>query len=420
MNDICDSIQAEYKEGDVQFYGLTMDNGKLKVALPEFLSITKDGSTPMDIELDQDIKRNILSYLDLFRLTDSRQQTPGPADYVSEGESNVLLDSYIWVLTDYLSRGVPLRQDLIIGLNAGGRIEWKKTIQKQPIVHIDGQYILPYLVTSRKRPIEDRLIQAYQYCVNRASEVIGWLYSVHNPVFEEEVIPDMEVAHMISAVKNELASTFADMRKQRLLHMNNILLKSGTNPIVRSIRFGSSSFHPIFEKIVLGVFGTVDGSLSRYYPYVEVALKSEDDPETLDTLRPDCIMETKESIIVIDAKYYRYGKTKSKRDLPQSQDVVKQFPYAEYIEKEGLSRGKPIYNLFILPNKSDVPFEYVSNYKPSWRYFNKTFDTIHMVLADLNYLIGTLNSNMRKEAQSKLIGLLKDKGIIPPSDSILQ
>ena len=51
---------------------------------------------------------------------------------------------------------------------------------------------------------------------------------------------------------------------------------------------------------------------------------------------------------------------------------------------------------------------------------NDTIDTIHMVLADLNYLIGTLNSNMRKEAQSKLIGLLKDKGIIPPSDSIIQ
>lgn len=57
------------------------------------------------------------------------------------------------------------------------------------------------------------------------------------------------------------------------------------------------------------------------------------------------------NIYVLDAKYYKYGATKNRFDLPESASINKQITYGEYIDAQADLKNPDsvIYNAFLMP-----------------------------------------------------------------------
>ncbi len=391
------------KTGDKSFFGLQLNAGRIELHVPNFIDFSPGSAPPYDLVPTGEIKENMQLFLSLFRLLNREERIEGSANYFIKGHYCSIVDSFIWILRDYLSNGVPLRRELITRTNSSGRIRWKKTLQTQCPVLIDGNYIYANMVFSRKRPAEDTIIRAYRYCVNLASSSIGWLYSLSAPVFDEPAVSHSDICRYQDTVKGALAETFVDRRKQRLLHMDNILSNRNYAPVLFTQWFGSDSFHSIFEMLVKAVFGTEVPE--KYYPKATAhVLRLNED---LSKLRPDCIMKTNSGLFVIDAKYYGYNLSQEKSDLPQSADVVKQIAYAEHIELAELNDGLPIYNVFILPSKSAEQLEYVGFVECSWCLEDNTYGRIHYVFIDLWSLICIWNSHNYSAIRQELSCLLE-------------
>ena len=106
---------------------------------------------------------------------------------------------------------------------------------------------------------------------------------------------------------------------------------------------------------------------------------------------------------ILDAKYYKFGITKKRSDLPHTDSIQKQITYGDHIiaNKSKYNDIDPnnVYNAFILPyDKNDIENE---NYKLShsiefcgfaesdWKEhkFENSYERIALILVDYKYLL---------------------------------
>lgn len=166
----------------------------------------------------------------------------------------------------------------------------------------------------------------------------------------------------------------------------------GAHPIViaavqTGFKHGVNYFAPIWERIVSSTFG---GTPARQY-YPECYWRIKRKKYKAGRLRPDCIAADEQNgakqVVVIDAKYYRYGETKQVRDLPGASDIHKQITYGEYIAKK-VDKAYRITNVFVLPGRvsTESKMEQIGIARGSWKRSRRGYEKVVAMLVDTKWL----------------------------------
>ena len=388
------------------FVGLQLDDD-IRISFPRGYCRSENMS-------DDEVRNQVFLLLSTINICMTELQSN--VDFVSsqDFETDFPFFSYLYVLYDYMARGYYKETESYYKRGTLGKIKWDKTIKNiKPIVQ-DGNIVYTEFYVKNSRVKDDELFRlVQQYCVYMSFEHVGWLFT--DKRFEKPKVK-FDKALFSSVVANKLIHTFNDRNKQLFVHMLNIINGCDNSKNKSVKRFGTNRFEYVWESMIDKVFGIEDKE--KYYPTTVWMVEGRGIKSS--ALRPDTIMKNGSSVLVLDAKYYRYGLTMSPNHLPDSSSTHKQITYGEYIDynkqfAKEFGDNYKVYNAFLLPfDTAKGPFNGLSGGKPyyrfgqsvsNWKGNEETFEKVQGVLVDVKYLLNMqlLSSQEEIEELSKLI-----------------
>lgn len=346
-------------------------------------------------DTDSEIRKDILH---LFRIInefkDEKEGTIKQRNNSELDDVEFPLNAYLDIIYYFLKNGYYKETDPVYKTQNRGKIHWSKTIKNQnPIIieNNDSSYAVVYtnFTVRDYTPNEDKEItRINQYCVYESFRKIGWLFNSYMP---PEPTSKFNKNKYLSILQDKLSNTNND-NKKRLFRSMMELINSIDESSKNQFHYGTKKFEHVLEKMIDSMFGIEHKD--DYYPKAKWNLIYGNDAETY-PLQPDTIMEYDDKIFVIDSKYYKYGESKNSGDLPPVTSINKQISYAEYASKLETSKGKEIYNAFLLPynketNKFGVHdlFINVGEAIGEWRGKNThKYEHVQCILIDVRYLM---------------------------------
>ena len=363
------------------FVGIRGENNKIVVYYPE------------SFELQDEIK-DTFKILDCIKLTKiyNKNDQLGNSGLISEEDNNrVPIMSYFWIIKDYINNGFYTNKEIVKTNGIRGKIDWKKTLQQMPIVS-NGKIFFSNFYSSFRTTKDNILVDIYKYGLKIALSRVGWLFKLDKLKINILEPSESQIKYYINVLKNELNKTFDDIKRERLQHLCLILSNISDEHDTRSFEYGTYSFHVVFETMIDKIFGGLENT-KDYNPKGLWNLDAIIDEEFESSqLRPDTILKEEKTTYIIDSKYYRFGVTNDKSDLPETQSIQKQITYAEDLLKK--TSNEKIYNVFIMPyNKSSNKFGVDKNLfrigksYTSWHDEGYNYEHIHTFLVDLRYVV---------------------------------
>lgn len=372
------SVNTNYDE-DV-FVGIKCINNNVSVNFPLGFRISDE---------DKGIKEDIQLLLKtLLNNTDQKesQHTKITNEFESQNEP---IQSYMYIIQDYLSNGLYKEKEVSYQQNNKGKINWGKTIKTQNPMVNEGSVFYLDLVTKKNKIKEDDLItQIHQYCVQTSFSKIWWLYLDHNPIRDHV---KLQAKLFKSILIEKISNTFNDNSRLLFEHMLAII-KHQSNDDSYDFRYGTYKFEHIWEKLIDKVFGIDDKQ--EYFPNTQWIVNGKHYNNHV--LMPDTIMIKNNNVFVIDAKYYKYGVTGEKAHLPGTASVTKQIAYGEYVATQNTFKEKhgnkfKVYNAFIIPysktEKDTGVLEYCGYAVSDWKQNNKEYERIQGIMMDVKDLM---------------------------------
>lgn len=376
------------------FVGVQLDD-EIKISFPRGYCLSKQMT-------DDEVRNQV--FLLLSTINTCQNKLLSNIDFIASDdfETDFPFFSYLYVMYDYMARGYYRETETYYRLGSSGKIKWDKTIKNiKPIIQ-NGNIVYTDFYVKNSRAKEDELFQLIQqYCVYMSVKRVGWLFT--NRAFEKPRIK-FDQNLFSSVVTNKLVHTFNDRNKQLFIHMLHIINSSDASQSNSVKRFGTTRFEYVWEAMIDKVFG-IEGK-EKYYPTTVWMLNGKETKAS--DLRPDTIMKNGAAVLVLDAKYYRYGLTQNTYHLPDSSSTHKQITYGEYIVHNKLQFEKDfgkeytVYNAFLLPfDTTEGPFRNVSEGKPyyrfgetlsDWKGNEETFERVQGILVDVKHL---LNMNLQ-------------------------
>ncbi len=361
------------------FVGIRANNSLIEVFYPESLRLSS---------AERSRRQEILALIKSISLAKTKY---GEASKIYEAQNigeNFVVDAYIWILDDYAQHGryINVEKDYIE--NARGRINWKRTMRQTPIVS-GSNIIFKNYVSEIKHQQDNLLTEIYKYCVRVASNAIGWLVGISSDEVEE--IPFNKKVYL-SALKKELDSTFNDEKRRRLNIMTSIVSElSSEDDLANSFSYGVNDYSYVYERMIDGLYGNVS-RIQDYYPNGEWNLSCYDKIFSSSNLRPDTVIDAHGGTYILDAKFYRFGKTMAKSDLPNTSSIQKQITYGEYISN--IFKKDKVINAFVMPyNKKDNPFgldgdlECIGTATAKWKEQTNSYEYVFALLLDTHFLM---------------------------------
>lgn len=390
------TIVLSKSSNDRSRFGLSSKGDLLNLTVPATygaLETAADGS----IEIGADNNDYIIRFLSTLDLMGKYSDT-GIAYSLRKGNQPNTVDSAIWLLNDYLTNGAPHKFRYVSKPGSSGHIDWKRTIQRESPMLIDGQPTFFRLHSIEKNPFENDLVFAYKLCVNRAITLVGFLHGIFMPSFDIDEPDDIGLEYFLEAIRHEIDSTYRDSDLQRLEHMLNILSPNDLFSPAGIERYCVDEYNPIFESLVYEVFSNRDAE--DYYPRARYDLIDDMPYEQLRPMRPDCIMVVGDYYLVIDAKFYQYGYG-GNNVLPRTTEIAKQITYAENLQNMGIDRDR-IINVFLLPMASEcAPIKKIGSTRCSW--CNEGYSFIQVLQIDLKTLIDAWYSGEKGRLKEELV-----------------
>ena len=241
---------------------------------------------------------------------------------------------------------------------------------------------------------------------------IGWLFGIPENVYYVAPLSNTLLKKYITAIKQEIANTFDDVKKIRLNHMLKVLSGVDDSKHISEIVYGVDKYHYIYERMVDAIFGNVE-DIETYNPNATWNVMRAHDKYSKHkaaSLRPDTLhMDPATYIVdaetrtayVLDAKYYRYGTTGILKDLPETTSIQKQVTYGDNLFKnfDDINVEK-IRSAFVLPfNKDKNNFAKLENPQnrnmiylgfanANWRN-GYEHEVVHAFLIDTKHLISS-------------------------------
>lgn len=373
-----------------ELMGIEYTEGKLVFKVPQTFRIEDDESLN---------RQNLLLFVKSLNLSNAEQtQELKKSDEEGTGWP---IDSYLWIIRDYLENGYYYNKEKKYSSNAKGKIEWKKTLKQMPIVS-NGNVIYSKLVTSVTAPSNDLIAQIYKLCLKISQARIGWVFGYN--IFVDDNITK-SLVEMKRALLNEISSTFDDVKRLRFKHMMHILNCINEQDVSNvQFRYLINNYYFVFETMVDELFKGIDKEeWKKYNPYGNWFLVSCEKKEA-SSLEPDTVVKMNGKTYIIDAKMYKYGFTGRADDLPTTDSIQKQLTYGDHAAE---ICGDITRNAFVIPfdknnnrlslcnfqNIENDNLIYVGYSKGGWRQKNTDYDRIYTYLIDFNYLLNNYNTS---------------------------
>lgn len=391
------------------FVGLRIKNGEIHFHYPE----SYDLSDKNDKKL---FRYDVINIIRTISLAKSKTATNNLSDNGVHQSEQFALMSYLWIIRDYLSNGYYRNSEKIYNVNGKGKINWKKTLDTQPIIY-NGNVIYNSVVVEVRNDCDDVITEAHRWCVFDSVRKIGWLFGLSEKSVFVPKTADSVIKRYIRAIRTELKRTFDDVKKARLNHMLKVLMGVDDSDRTKEIVYGVDKYHYVYERMVDYIFSNID-DITKYNPNAKWYLKKNAFmPKEASSLRPDTILlDTRlngdKVAYVLDAKFYRFGTTGKESDLPTTTSIQKQITYGDNIicnlqEKENI---KQVYNAFVMPyNKHNNIFDYKENLEyvgyseANWRNDKLSHTRICAFLLDTKHLVSTWSHGNSEEDVKKLI-----------------
>ena len=101
----------------------------------------------------------------------------------------------------------------------------------------------------------------YKICLKESLDIIGWLFNYGFKVHEYPLISFNE---MVYRVKNELSSTYDDVKRIRFKHMLDILEKlDDKSSKIDKFQYKINNYYYVFEQMVDSIFGGITGKRKK-------------------------------------------------------------------------------------------------------------------------------------------------------------
>ena len=387
---------------DDSFVGLKMRNNRIDFYYPETFDFDKSTI--------ENARKDILAILSTISIAKTHSNANVKIESNFSKNRALPILSFLWIIQDYLKNSFYINKEKILKKNQRGRVNWKRTLNGQPIIS-KGNVIYSDLVVEVKNELDNILVEIHKYCVKKSLDILGWLFRINNTSFIQ-IIPINDGLRnvYIDTLKKELDKTFDDVKKRRLIHMLTIVEGLDDDQNADELVYGVDSYDYIFERMINSIFGNRDAT--KFNPSANWYLKTDNyDSFKSSDLRPDTVLVHKNIAYVLDAKYYRYGFTADKHHLPETTSIQKQITYGDYIKQNKLSDEiKGVRNAFILPynkNRNKLKLnnvlEYIGYSKANYRKGQQEYEIIHAFLIDLKYVINTWHKFNHKEDVDNLI-----------------
>lgn len=331
--DIC-----EDKDGNIVFNrtGIVILNGVIYVVFP------------CGYKRSDDIYDTQL-LLDLFdRLASEKKMDTQYYDLVDieyQGNGHLFTVAYE-IIKDYRDNGIIRIENILQGINIGGRVNWKKTIKlKTHTFNEEGMPIFTDLVMTRKENNKDALLRSlHMYAINKSIAMFGILFGIGSDYDEEAVELPVDKEYAIKFLKDERHMTY----NSRLLRIIDFIIKfiDASEKEDRNDSFmalSTKSFYTVWElmcKLVLSdEYSYIQDKIPK--PYWKIG---DSYPKYTEQI-PDILYIEQKELFVVDAKYYNV-----KRKRPGWRDLVKQYFYALSL-KEVLKGIDKTINIMVIPSE---------------------------------------------------------------------
>lgn len=372
---------------DDSFVGLKIIGNDIHFFYPESYHFDEDADT---------VRSDIIDMLRTISIAKTTATEPSKINNKNTNAGDFALLSYLWVIKDYLTNGFYINREKLYKVNQSGRVDWKRTMQSQPIVS-NGNIIYPNITVSVKSNVDNILVEIHKYCVKKSIDFIGWLFNLNSSFIETKPFNESVKKLYVVTLKKELEKTFDDDKKVRLKHLLNVINGLDARDNSNEFVYGVDSYYYIFERMIDAIFGNVK-DLRDFNPTAKWQLVRNNYKETKSSdLRPDTILKNGTDVFILDSKFYRFGYTGAESDLPETTSIQKQITYGDYIKKNVTKYPiENIYNAFLMPYdkerevfKSDDNIQYVGFAKSTWKDNKTDHELIHAFLIDLKHVVKT-------------------------------
>ena len=109
------------------FVGLRIRNDEIHFHYPESYNIS-------DVSDKKSFRNDIVNIIRTISLAKSKTATNNQSDSGFASSEQFAIMSYLWIIRDYISNGYYRNSEKIYRTNGKGKINWKKTLETDPIV----------------------------------------------------------------------------------------------------------------------------------------------------------------------------------------------------------------------------------------------------------------------------------------------
>ena len=217
------------RESDT-FVGLDCRNEELTVNFPLGYQLSDN---------DSGIRKDILLLMRTLALASSAQNnTVNFSDEKAE-YSSFPLQEYLFIISDFFSRGYYQERESYYSVSPRGKIDWKRTIKTQS-PYIQGNNIVYLNYVTRQTSLKDAgyITEIHKYCVYESFRKIGWLFTSFMP---QKPAIQFNQNLFVQILKSKCQQTFNDLNKQLFESMIAIISCAGNASNQNDFKFGTNS-----------------------------------------------------------------------------------------------------------------------------------------------------------------------------------
>ena len=373
LKDIC---SVNDNKGDNSFVGIVSEEENVRVQFPLGFRLSNN---------DNEIRKDILLLINTIAATSKKRESEIKLDPSLLFGIGLPIQSFLYVIKDYVERGYYRERENEYVISKRGKINWHRTIKNiQPVISNNHVYYLDF-VTKRNVVRENELITLiHKFCVKESFDKIGWLFTNYSP---EQSTLKFNKKLFLNILSEKMERTFNDKNRELFRHMIAIINEEKDPDAPKNYQYGTNRFEYVWEGMIDQVYGIADKE--QFFPRTSWSIRGRRYGNA--SLEPDSIMLWNNNIYVLDAKYYRYGKSRNPADLPASASANKQITYGEYVDKIKREEQK-VYNAFLMPFDSsewgsDQKVVNIGECTSDWKSGNKGYERIQGILVDVKYLM---------------------------------
>ena len=327
-------------------------------------------------------------------------------DWLGKENSEIKhLNTITWLINDYLVNGLYRVSERIMEENGKGRIEWAKTIKSKIPYFIENKFLYLDLLTSKNNINVNHIItKIHEKIIFECIDEFGWLFKLKSS--GKKINLDISKERQIVILEKRLRETNV-AHEIRLIQSLIAYLKETINEDPDFILV-TPYFWTIWEDILQFVFEH-DESINRKVPRPFWKIGKN---KKYSKMIPDILVKHKDSLIILDAKYYSI-ETEDVYSFPGWEAIVKQL-YYNLALKDIFDdiKDEDIRNIFLMPQSLD------KNSKDKFKYIGHTgvedkeedLGIVHAFSLDIktvlnDYVLNKTNKHMFK----KIIGFVDEK-----------